>query len=202
MNFSFTEMIALQDVRASHQQNGTVKEITPTKFYALSSCVFTCAGVYGIASLFSELAAGSFNLRTAELIIQANYIIFILVALAVLLSPWMKMQRYRVQVRGDETQLFHYQEAIVVVFGILFANIPLLFLANAVSMFEQMSYIESLDPKVLSFMQSSYFFHQPSSADVLLCGGFGLALLVIKSWVFTRVARRFVQNKRFRVMAR
>ncbi len=202
MNFSISEMIALQDVTVTQQRNVSIKEITPTKFYALSSCVFASIGVYWIASLFAKLASGSFNLRTADLIIQTNFIIFILIALAVLVSPWLKLQRYRVRINGDTTQLFHYQEVMVVLSGILFANIPLLFLANAVSMFEQISQMESLSAEVLSYMESSYFYHQLTMSDVLVCGSFGVVLLVIKSWVFTRVARRFVQNKRFRAAVR
>jgi hypothetical protein len=201
MNFSLGEMVALQDVTVRDGPDGSIKDVSPTKFYALSSCVLICFGVYWIATLFSSLASSSFNLRTSELIIQANFAIFVLISLALLFSPWLKMSRYQVHIRGDVSSLFHYQEATVLLFGILFANIPLLFLAKAVSMYEQVTYIQTLNPQVLSYMSSSYFYQVPSLADVMICGLFGAALLVIKTWVFVRVARRFIHNKRFRAAA-
>lgn len=202
MNFSLSEMIALQDVTVSGGEDKSIKDVTPTKFYALSSCVLICFGLYWIASLFSSLAASVFNLRTAELIIQANFVIFILFAVALLFSPWLKMSRYQVRIRGDATQLFHYQEATVVLFGILFANIPLLFLTKAVALYEQLSYIQTVSDEVLSYMTTSYFFQMPTQADVMMTGLFGAVLLVIKTWVFFRVAQRFIHNKRFREAAR
>lgn len=202
MNFSIGEMVALQDVTVSSGPDGSVKDVTPTKFYVLSSCVLICFGVYWVASLFSSLASSSFNIRTSELIIQANFAIFVLFSLALLFSPWLKMDRYQVHIRGDVGSLFHYQEAAVVLFGILFANIPLLFLANAVSLYEQVNHIESLNAEVLSYMSSSYFYRVPTMGDVMICGLFGAVLLVIKTWVFFRVARRFIHNKRFRAAAR
>jgi hypothetical protein len=195
-------MIALQDVRGSDGEDKTIRDVTPTKFYALSSMVLICFGVYWIASLFSSLASSVFNLRTSELIIQANFIIFILFSLALLFSPWLKMTRYQVHVRGNVALLFHYQEATVVLFGILFANIPLLFLANAFTMYEQIGHIQTLNAEVLSYMASSYFYKIPVLNDVIACGLFGAALLVIKIWVFSRVARRFIHNKRFRQAVR
>ncbi|MEH6472701.1 MAG: hypothetical protein V7752_15765 [Halopseudomonas sp.] len=200
MNFSMTEMIALQDVRVCERT--AVKEITPTKFYALSSCMLASFGVYLITLLFSRVSLSASGLRTSDLVIQANFAIFILIALAVLVFPWMKMQRYQIRIKGENTRLFHYQEAIVVMFGILFVNIPLMFLAHSVAMYEMIAHAQTLNAEVLSYMQSSYFFHMPTLEDVLVCGLFGAVLLVIKVWVFMRVARRFIQNKRFRNVVR
>ena len=202
MNFSLSEMIALQDVTTSDHDDASIKQITPTKFYVISSCILTCLGVYGIAALFAHLAHSAFNLRTADLIIQANYFIFIAIALALVVSPWLKMQRYQVKIRGDETQLFHYQESIVLLFGILFANIPLMFLAHAVAMYEQIAYMQTLNSEVLDFMQSSFFFHMPTVEGVWSCAIFGVVLGMVKTWVFLRVARRFIHNKRFRSAVR
>jgi hypothetical protein len=196
MSFSFNEMIALQDVRVC--EHSTTKEITPTKFYALSSYVLISLGVYVIALLFSKVTLSAFGARASDLIIQANLAIFILIGLAVLFFPWLKMQKYRIKIMGENTHLFRYQEAVVVLFGILFANIALMFLAHSIAQYEQIIYLQTVNAEVLSFMQSSYAFHMPTMGDVVISASYGLVLLGIKTVVFFRVAGRFVQNKRFR----
>lgn len=196
MGFSFTEMIALQDVRVCEQT--AAKEITPTKFYALLSSVLISLGVYVITLLFSKVTTSALGLATADLLIQVNLAIFIFLALAILFFPWMKMQRYRIKIMGEQTQVFQFQEAIVALFGILFVNIPIMFLAHAVALQQKIVYLETLNPEVLSYIQSSYAFQAPTLQDVVVCALFGVVLLVVKVMVFLRVARRFVQNKRYR----
>ncbi|MEH6822575.1 MAG: hypothetical protein V7629_01540 [Motiliproteus sp.] len=88
------------------------------------------------------------------------------------------------------------------IFGVLFANVPIMFLAHAVALHDRMAYLQTVSAEVLGYMQSSYAFQMPTLHDVAVCALFGIALLVIKVMVFLQVARRFVQNKRYRHVVR
>lgn len=199
MNGSLREMVALQDVRLSSVSGMTVKEVVPTRFYAVTSGLIVAAGTYVVASIFSTVATSAFDLRTADLVIQTNFIAFVLVSLGLMLAPFIKMQRFQIRVGSDDTRLFHYQEALVVLAGMLFLNIPLLFLAHSVALYEAMIHFATLSEEARFYLSSAMPFQTlPEAGDVAVCAGFGLVLVGVKGWVFKRVAKRFLQGRRFR----
>ncbi|WP_207061119.1 hypothetical protein [Motiliproteus sp. SC1-56] len=200
MNGNLRDFFALQDVcRGPGDEGSPFKAVAPTRFYALSSALLVAAGTYLLAVIFSSVAASVFDLRTAELIVQVNFVAFWVVTLAILIAPFFHLQRYRVKVQGRVGRLFHYQEAMVILAGMLFLNIPLMFLAHALSLYESLGHFTALGDEARRYLSSAMpFYALPTIKDVVVCAGFGGVLLVIKGWVFKRVAKRFIQDKRFR----
>ncbi len=193
MATTLKEMLVFEDVHEEHGLAGIQRTASPTLLYSLLSSILVAFSLFWVAALFSRVAESSFGMAAADLVIQANFAAFLVVAFAMFLAPLLRLQKIRVRLpSGDRNAAhFRFQEALLVSLGVLFFNIPLLFIANAIALFKEIQAADLLGGAGREFLiQSVPFYQIPEMSDVWVCAVFGLVLLVVKGLVFRRVLRR------------